>query len=218
MRVRAARINSATRDASASPSSMPTDLRREILDRARHLLVAEGYGALSMRKIAAAVGCSATSIYLHFENKDALVHALIEEGFDRLNDRLHAAAEAHADGAARLDALARAYVAFGLENREYYEVMFQLHPERMARFPAASYRRARRNLDLLAEALTDGAATGSLAASEPDVAAHVVWASLHGVVSLLLARRVDVRIPEEQFVEAAVRHALHGFRVATLSD
>ncbi|MDX1502000.1 MAG: helix-turn-helix domain-containing protein, partial [Thermoanaerobaculia bacterium] len=49
-----------------------SDLRRTILDRTRHLLVEEGYNNLSMRKIARAVGCSATSIYLHFENKDAL--------------------------------------------------------------------------------------------------------------------------------------------------
>jgi AcrR family transcriptional regulator len=191
-----------------------SDLRRDILDRARRLLVEDGFVHLSMRKIAAAVGCSATSIYLHFENKDALVHALIEEGFDRLNARLHAAADASPDPVARLDALARAYVRFGLENPEYYEVMFQLHPERMTRFPVESYRRARRNLELIAEALGAGAAQGSLAAAEPDVAAHVHWASLHGVVSLLLARRVNVRIPEEAFVEAAVRHALDGFRVA----
>ena len=149
------------------------DLRRDILDRARHLLVTDGYADLSMRKIAGAVGCSATSIYLHFENKDALVHALIDDGFERLNARLHAAADAHADGAARLDALARAYLAFGLENPEYYEVMFQLHPERMARYPAESYRRARRNLELLGAALADGAASGAFTAPEPEVAAHV---------------------------------------------
>ena len=189
-----------------------SDLRREILDRARHLMVEDGYAHLSMRKIAAAVGCSATSIYLHFDNKDALVHALIDEGFERLNAGLHAAVDAHADPLARLDALARAYVRFGLENPEYYEVMFQLHPERMARYPAESYRRARRNLELLEEALAAGAAAGACAAAEPEVAAHVHWAALHGVVSLLLARRVDVRVDDAAFVEAAVRHALDGFR------
>ena len=190
-----------------------SDLRREILDRARHLMVEDGYAHLSMRKIAGAVGCSATSIYLHFDNKDALVHALIDEGFERLNDRLQAAVEANGtDPVARLDALAHAYVRFGLENPEYYEVMFQLHPERMARYPAESYRRARRNLDLIAEVLAAGAAAGVLAAPDPEVAAHVHWAALHGVVSLLLARRVDVRVPEAAFVEAAVRHALDGFR------
>ncbi|HLA64789.1 MAG TPA: TetR/AcrR family transcriptional regulator [Rhodothermales bacterium] len=193
-----------------------SDLRREILDRARHLMVEDGYAHLSMRKIAAAVGCSATSIYLHFESKDALVHALIDEGFERLNARLQEAAEAHADPAERLGALARAYIRFGLENPEYYEVMFLLHPERMARYPVESYRRARRNLELIAEALEAGAADGTRAAAPTDVAAHVHWAAMHGVVSLLLARRVDVRVPEEAIVEAAVRYATEGLRTASV--
>ncbi len=189
-----------------------SDLRSDILERARHLLVTDGYPDLSMRKIASAVGCSATSIYLHFENKDALVHALIYDGFELLNARLHEAADTHADATARLEALARAYVAFGVENPEYYEVMFQLHPERMARYPAEAYRRARRNLELLAEALADGTAAGAFAAPAPEVAAHVLWAAMHGVVSLLLAQRLDVRIDRDELIEADIRHALDGFR------
>jgi AcrR family transcriptional regulator len=188
-------------------------LRRSILDRTRLLLVEEGYPHLSMRKIARAVGCSATSIYLHFESKDALVHALIDEGFERLNQRLSEAAEGVADPAARLDALARAYVAFGLENPEYYQVMFLLHPDRMARYPAENYRRARRNLEFQAEALAAGAEMSVFAVTNPEVGAHVLWTALHGLVSLLLAERVDVRVADEAFVDAALRHALDGFRV-----
>jgi AcrR family transcriptional regulator len=194
------------------------DLRTDILERARHLLVTDGYADLSMRKIAGAVGCSATSIYLHFENKDALVHALIDDGFALLNARLHEAAEAHAEAAARLAALARAYVAFGTENPEYYEVMFQLHPERMARYPAEAYRRARRNLELLEEAIGDGNALGTMSAPAPAVAAHVLWASMHGVVSLLLAQRLDVRIDRDVLIDAAIRHAIDGFRAGAESE
>ena len=72
-------------------SATGTDLRHAILDATRQLLVADGYPNLSMRKIAGAVGCSATSIYLHFAGKDALVHALIGEGMETLHDALTAA-------------------------------------------------------------------------------------------------------------------------------
>ena len=190
-----------------------SDLRRLILDRARGLLVAEGYNGLSMRKIAGAVGCSATSIYLHFESKDTLVFSLIDEGMERLHERLVAAASACTEPTDCLDALARAYVAFGLENPEYYQIMFQLHPERMARYPAENYRRARRNLEIFADVLEQGAQAGTFQIEHPDVGANVLWTSLHGLVSLLLAERVDVRIADEAFVDAAIRHALDGFRV-----
>lgn len=185
------------------------DLRRLLLDHARRLLVAGGYDALSMRKIAASAGCSATSIYLHFESKDALTHALISEGMARLHATLAAAQAERTTPAGQLDALSRAYVAFGLDNPEYYEVMFQLHPERMARYPAEDYRRARRNVGLFRDALAAGVADGSLAPpSPPDVAATVLWTALHGLVSLLLARRVDVRVAGDEFIDAAVRQSL----------
>jgi len=189
------------------------DLRRAILDQARHLLVSEGYDRLSMRKIARAVGCSATSIYLHFENKDALTHALIDEGMRQLGEALDAADPGGA-APARLHALGHAYVRFGLDNPEYYQVMFQLHPERMARYPAENYRRARRNIERFAGVLSEGEAAGSLApVPTPDVAAHVLWTAMHGLVSLLLAQRVDVRLAGDAFVDAAIQQALGGLRV-----
>lgn len=190
------------------------DLRRVILDCTRRLLVSEGYTGLSMRKIAAAVGCSATSIYLHFENKDALTHDLIDEGMQRLHERLAEAVDAYDEPANQLDAMGRAYVTFGRRNPEYYQVMFQLHPERMSRYPVPYYRRARRNLDLFGEVMERGVEAGQLHAEPtPEVAAHVLWTALHGLVSLLLAERIDVKVADEAFVEAAVEHALASYRV-----
>lgn len=187
-----------------------TDLRRAILDQTRHLLIAEGYNNLSMRKIARAVGCSATSIYLHFENKDALFHALIDEGMARLHEALQASLQAPATPLARIDALCRRYVAFGLENPEYYEVMFMLHPERMARYPAERYRRARRNLEVFCEVLREGVEAGVFDVEDPEVSASVLWAALHGTVALLLAHRVDVRIDRDAFVDAVVQQTIAG--------
>ncbi|MEM8558684.1 MAG: TetR/AcrR family transcriptional regulator [Bacteroidota bacterium] len=191
-------------------------LRRAILDEARRLLLADGYDSLSMRKIAVAVGCSATSIYLHFASKDALIHALIDEGMATLHRELEQAEAAHADPVERLLAMAQGYVRFGLENAEYYEVMFLLRPEQMARYPAENYRRARRNLGLFAEALAAGAAAGLLDVTRPEVASSVLWASLHGAVSLVMAQRVDVKIPQADFVDEAVRRAVQGFRRAAV--
>lgn len=198
-----------------TPLSTDTpQLRRRILDEARRLLLAEGYTRLSMRRLAREIGYSPTSIYLHFQNKDALFHALIDEGMDRLYDALRATeASGPDDPVERLAALCRAYVRFGLDNGELYEVMFLLHPEHMDRYPAEKYRRARRNLDLFARALAAGAEAERLWVPQPRVAASVVWAALHGAVSLLLARRLDVRIEPEAFVETAVAHALYGFSV-----
>jgi AcrR family transcriptional regulator len=164
-----------------------------------------------MRKIASAIGYSATSIYLHFENKDALYHALIEEGMDKMLAQLQAAVASHRDNPlAQLRALCQRYIDFGVENPEVYEIMFMLHPEHMERYPAAKYRRARRNLDLIARTLEEGARHGVFRLGDANVVASAIWSSLHGAVALLLARRIDVRIDKAAFVEHVIEQTLYG--------
>lgn len=188
------------------------DLRRLILDTTRHLLVQEGYQNLSMRKIARSIDYSATSIYLYFDNKDALLHALIHEGMMQLFERLSGATEVHPeDPVNRLEALCERFISFGLENPEYYEIMFQLRPERMNRYPAEKYRQARRNLDFFRDALAKGDDAGVFDVEDPAVSASTVWASLHGTVSLLLAERVDVRIDRHEFIRTAIRQTIRSY-------
>lgn len=164
-----------------------------------------------MRRIASAVGCSATSIYLHFDGKDALVHALIDEGMERLHDLL-VAASGPGNAIERLEAHCRAYIAFGLENPEYYEIMFMLRPQSMERYPPEKYRRARRNLDLLGETLQAAADEGRATVEDARVAASAVWAALHGAVALLIARRLDVGVGHDAFIDATVDRIIAGFR------
>ena len=190
-----------------APQSPP--LRETILDAARAMLLEDGYAGLSMRRIAARIGYSPTALYLHFAGKDAILHALIDEGMGRLGVVLRAAAE-EPDARARLRALCAAYVRFGFDNPARYEVMFLLHPRHMERYPAERFRAARKNLDLFAVALVEAGADGALAAADSNVAASAVWAQLHGVVSLVLAGRLDARLDERAVVEAALAHVAGG--------
>lgn len=205
----------------ARPSRLPRaegDLRTAVLDAARQLLVREGYRDLSMRDVARAVGCSVSSIYLYFAGKDALVHALMDEGFERWHRRMQEVAGAAGDADARLEAVCRAYVAFGLANPEFYEIMYMFHSDRMARYPKELFRRARRNLDelgALAAAYAgdaEGAAAGASGADAASVRATALWATLHGIVSTVIADRLDRRIDRDRFVDGAIRYALAGVR------
>ncbi|MEZ4701191.1 MAG: TetR/AcrR family transcriptional regulator [Rhodothermales bacterium] len=188
--------------------------RRSILDAARVLLHRGGYAGLSMRNIARSIGYSATSIYLYFENKEALFNALIDEGMALLYEDLGAAWQAAAgDVDAQFQELCARYIRFGLRWPEYYEIMFLLHPERNARFPKDMYRRARRNLDFMVDVLREGRRQGVFQVDDIRVAASAIWASLHGAVSLLLAQRVDVGIPHEAFIDSIVHQQVRAVRV-----
>ena len=184
-------------------------LKAALLEEARRVVLEEGYAALSTRKIAKAVGCTATSIYLYFRNKDELVHALIDEGIERLHGELTGAAEPLESPRDQVEAVCRAYLRFAIENPAYYEIMFTLHPQHMERYPQDKYRRVRRNLELM------GALLGRAAGERPTkadpkhlVPATVLWSSLHGLAALILAERVDRGIDRTALVENGVAQAL----------
>lgn len=187
--------------------SKNVDLRRDILDQARSLLLSGGYPELSMRKIAGAIGCTPTSIYLYFQSKDALLHALVDEGMELLLARLQEAADSPGTARQRLGALCRAYTEFALANPEYYEVMFALRIPRIDRYPAENYRRARRNLEVFASVLADADRDGEARIPEPFLAASVIWSALHGALGLCLADRVDRSLDRAGFLSLATRHA-----------
>lgn len=195
-----------------------TDLRRRILNEARHLLLRVGYHDLSMRKIATAAGVSATSIYLYFEGKDQLLHALIEEGFELLIADLQKAMEREGGEPERLSGFMQAYFRFAFDQPEYYELMFSIRPDQMERYPVEKFRRARLGIELTEQLLKRGINHGDFTIVETNRTAWFVWSSLHGAVSLVKAQRLDVRIPVEDFLKTAAASVLQMLGCSSYSD
>jgi AcrR family transcriptional regulator len=160
-------------------------LRRVLLDAASRLLLAEGPQALTMRRVAGAVGSSTTVLYTMFGAKEGLADALYREGFERLRRRL-AAVPDHGDPLARLGAMAHAYRDSALAERAYYGLMFQQAIPGFQPSPA-SLAAARASLEVLVRAVVAAMDAGELERGDPQAVAEVLWAAVHGAVSLELA-------------------------------
>ncbi len=159
-------------------------VRRLLLDAASRLLEAEGPDALTMRRIAAEVGCSTSVLYTMVGGKSGVAEGLWREGFERLRQALE-----QADGAdplGRLAAMGRAYRENALANRAYYAVMFQ-RPIPGFQPSAEAYAESLRPLQLLVGAVADCIDAGVFRAADPAHIAGVLWAAAHGAVSLELA-------------------------------
>jgi AcrR family transcriptional regulator len=182
-------------------------LRRTLLDAASRLLVTEGPQALTMRRVAAAVGCSTTVLYTAFGSKDGLADALFLEGFQRLRRRLEAVPSG-GDPLARLRALADAYRDSALQSRSYYGVMFQQAIPGY-RPSAASLAAAGASLAVLTDAVRACIDAGVLRAGDPRAVAEVLWAAVHGAVSLELAGHFpDPEVAADRFRTLATAAAL----------
>jgi AcrR family transcriptional regulator len=164
------------------------NLRKGMLDAATRLLVEEGPAALTVRRIAEAVNCSTTLLYSFFGGKDGLSNELYLEACARLKAELEAARaevnkQGQGDGLAHIRAHARAYHQFAKRNPSYYMVLFG---DAIAGFvpPFESRKTGRESLTVVEEAFKQCMQNGTLPPSNPTTAARLLWAAMHGVVSL----------------------------------
>ena len=194
-------------------------LRAEILDAAGRLLAEKGdEGAVSIRMIADAVGVTPPSIYLHFPDKDTLIEAVCEQRFGEFDEALEKAAAAEPDPVAALRARGRAYVSFGLEHPEHYRVIFMTRHERTMDLrdltPDGATAGARAFGHLVA-AVAGAAQAGAIATPDPLATSIALWASFHGLVSLLISEPGFPWPPVESLVDAVLDLQIEGLRPRT---
>jgi AcrR family transcriptional regulator len=100
------------------------DLRQQVLDAARDLFAREGYPSVSMRRIAAEVGCSAMAMYRYFAGKEELLISICEETFERLAARRDLATQGCASPLERLRVAIRTFVKLGIQHPHHYKLAF----------------------------------------------------------------------------------------------
>lgn len=185
------------------------DARARILDAARRIVLEEGYGALTMRRIASAAGYSPAALYLHFESREAIARELGGAGMRSLHARLSRAA-AVADPIARLSALGAAYAAFGREEPETYRLIF-MEPGFAASALGGKDEVGAAAFGLILAVFAELAAVGRLRA-EQDAAgvATAFWVLLHGIVSLKMTCSAFLSPSEEDLLAGALDTLLHG--------
>jgi AcrR family transcriptional regulator len=160
------------------------NLRSTLLSCAERTLSEHGAGDLSLRELARQAGVSHAAPRRHFADKQSLLDALAEDGFDRLGGELREAMAA-AGGAfhARLLAFAQTYVRFATQHAALLDLMFAgKHREGAAdSLREAADRAFEAPLALIAE----GQAAGHVVPGDPERVAIVTWAALQGLASMV---------------------------------
>lgn len=190
-------------------------LKKQITEAARNVLLSEGYRNFSLRKIAREIDVSATSIYLHFESKDDLVHTLMEQSIERLNYQLQQVITEADSPIAKLEALAYKYARFALRYQREYQIIHLTSSDEMTPYPKEKFRKARKGYEIVSDVLQEGVNAGLIAEEKPRMAAYTFWAQLHGVMSVVLSKRLDTRIDQQEFIDEAIEHIIDGYKVRT---
>lgn len=162
------------------------DFRERLCVVAERRFAEQGYAGVTLRGLAADLGVSPMTPYRYFRDKEAIFAAVRAAGFRRFADAQEAAFASERDPGRRLRALGRSYLAFARREPHAYRIMFEMNPLARPDDHAELTLQQRRGWEPLRRAVDDAVCSG-LVAGDPAHVAHVVWAGMHGVVSLHLA-------------------------------
>ena len=198
--------------AAASKQKRRGTSRDDIIDVSRAIIEDEGVEQLTIRRIAETINRTQPAVYQHFSGKDAILEAVVTDGFTALAERLKRATRG---GNVSLTAIANAYVRFGLERPRLYDVMFVGPPAIAFAEDASTVIPAHTAFKIVATAVAES----GVPSAQTETVTEVVWASLHGLVTLTITKRLrpgralqQTRL--EQLIAAIVAMAAHDDHVA----
>jgi AcrR family transcriptional regulator len=183
------------------------NLRTALLQGAERALARGSVQELSLREVAREIGVSHAAPRRHFAGKQALLDALAQDGFERLEREMRGAMEA--DGfRERLGALARTYVRFATEHAALLELMYAgKHRDGAGAVREAADRSFAVPLALIEE----GQAAGEVIPGDPERVGALAWASFHGLAAMANGGLIDDAALDELVVDAVDR-LLDGMR------
>ncbi len=194
-----------------------TETREIILDAARELFAAEGYEGVSMRKVAEKIEYSPTAIYVHFKDKEDLFHELCHCDFARLAAEFQSRS-LPTDPAEQIRQIGRIYIEFGIRYPNHFKLMFMTpHPptplkqrdhEVLGNPEKDSYAFL---MMTVRQALAAGIFRDEL--RDAELIAQTLWAAVHGVISLQIAKCNDAWVnwsPLEERIQTMTDAVLRG--------
>src|SRR5688572_24307535 len=150
------------------------DKRTLILDAARRIFLEKGYTLTSIRNIAEQIEYSPGTIYLYFKDKDDIFHALHEEGFSRMLQKMEPL-QFVADPFERLLALGRVYLDFAKHNKDFYDLMFVMQSPLKHETKHEKWEMGNRTLESLKDIIRQCQETGHFKGMDVDFLSFMIW-------------------------------------------
>jgi AcrR family transcriptional regulator len=185
----------------------------KIAAAARRLLDEEGAEAVTMRRVADAVGITPMAIYRHYRDRESLLNALADEGFEDLAARL---ARRRFPGSVkqRLAKMSEIYLDYALENPRLYELMFLKPREGARRYPKDFKAGRSPTANLMVEVLKEGMESGYFRKDDPWELVLEIGALSHGLIMLYLGGRMGATPASfRALYRRSFGRYIHGIRV-----
>ena len=168
------------------------EIRKMILDASMKLFVEEGFENVTIRKIADIIEYSPTTIYLYFKDKNEIFYSLHEMGFHKMIELNRNLADIK-NPLTRLYKMGENYIEFGLENPEYYDIMFiQRAPMKVLEsMENCDWKYGETALHTLMATIEECMEKDFIPKGNPQAVSMAIWGMVHGLVSLQIRDRFE---------------------------
>jgi AcrR family transcriptional regulator len=183
-------------------------VKGRILDVALDIIVGEGYGNLTMRRLASKLNMTAPNIYNYYKSKDEIYIHLVIRGFNMLNNIMQDVIIKYKEPGERAKQLARAYLSFGFKNTGYYNIMFTYPTPKYNDFIGTALEKLseveyRISMQIVDFVLKEIATFTERREADESVRIDLVgvWSMLHGMVSLYNSKIINYTTgnPEDMY-------------------
>lgn len=164
------------------------NLRDALLRAARELLESDGIDGLSLRALAKATGVTQAAPYSHFRDKDDLLAAIAEEGFQRLALQMAEDATGAPSTQERIERLMVSYIRFAQENTALFQIMFGRELADMRKYPTLAMT-AGKSYALMSTAIANRL-KGDIDTRFMTV---TLWSLCHGLTMLMIEKKIDIK-------------------------
>jgi AcrR family transcriptional regulator len=160
----------------------------KIVKTAYRLFDREGAEAVTMRRVAEAVGITPMAIYRHFPNRDALLKKISDDNFQTVARDMQACV-AQSDILSRLTALVTPYLDYALEHPHLFDHAFAAQRDDARQFPDDFRARKSPSFNVIVDAVAEGMRRGVLKPGDPYDVCMTLTAHAHGLIALYRAGR-----------------------------
>ena len=173
---------------SRKPKGEGHSRRGEILAAAERIFVEYGYEGATIRKIADEVGLSSTALYRHFSDKGAILQEICRHAFGELISAAESLSALDGPPEVRLRRMIEVYVDFGFANPNAYRLIYLTRPVEARDGAQSLSQELGAGVFAAFETLVGETVAAGRMEGDPRMIAQSIWASAHGVVSLMITK------------------------------
>ncbi len=172
---------------------MVEKIKAKIIEEAMRLIIDLGFKNMSMRKLATRLGMSPTNIYYYYASQDEIYLNIQIKGFKTLKKTLEKAALPEKDPINALEKIIQAYLEFGFNNPDYYQIMLNSDTPRYLEYQdekiePIALKAKQMAIDSISVPLgvieAIHSLTPGLQREDSQFRAYHIWITLHGMVTL----------------------------------